>query len=219
MNLGLWFDKLLLKQRAFGALVFGRRKRALAAYEDITRLDPKDGLAWSTVGNMRMELGDAAGATDAFLRLLEAHPNDADSWFNLGYIYEQREQLGEAERCFRRALDLNDKLDRAWYGLGLALIRLDRLREAIDALQKNIKLQPFSPYGYYQLAMTLHHLGESDDAWRTYEQLKTFEPRYAATLKKDMESTRARAADERVSGSGSSGAVQLSSKEVLATST
>jgi hypothetical protein len=58
-----------------------------------------------------------------------------------------------------------------------------------EALEKNIKLQPFSPYGYYQLAMTQHHLGDSGDAWRTYEQLKNFEPRYAATLKRDIENT------------------------------
>jgi hypothetical protein len=56
-------------------------------------------------------------------------------------------------------------------------------------LKKNTKLQPFSPYGWYQLGMTYHHLGESGEAWRTYEHLKSFEPRYAATLKRDMEST------------------------------
>jgi tetratricopeptide (TPR) repeat protein len=63
-----------------------------------------------------------------------------------------------------------------------------QVREAIDALKQNVKLQPMSPYGFYQLGMTYHHLGEAGDAWRTYEQLKLFEPKYAATLKRDLES-------------------------------
>jgi hypothetical protein len=59
-------------------------------------------------------------------------------------------------------------------------------------LKKNTELQPFSPYGFYQLGMTYHHLGRSGDAWRTVETLKKFEPRYAATLKRDIENTPAR---------------------------
>jgi len=189
MNLSVFMGKLWLRAVAFAALLLGMKRRALEAYEQMVALDPKDIVAHSTVGNLRMEAGDAAGATDAFLRLLEVRPDDADAWFNLGYIYEQRENQAEAERCFRRAVELNANLDRAWYGLGLVLIRTGRLREAVDVLKQNIKLQPFSPYGYYQLAMTYHHLGDSGDAWRTHEQLKNFEPRYAATLKRDLEQT------------------------------
>jgi len=37
--------------------------------------------------------------------------------------------------------------------------------------------------------MTHHHLGEPEEAGRVYEKLKTFEPRYAATLKRDIERT------------------------------
>jgi hypothetical protein len=52
--------------------------------------------------------------------------------------------------------------------------------------------------------MTYHHLGESGEAWRTYEQLKTFEPKYAATLKRDLESTRARHKAATPAASGAS---------------
>ena len=69
-----------------------------------------------------------------------------------------------------------------------------RLEEAVPVLEKNTELQPFSPYGFYQLGMTYHHLGRSDDAWRIVEKLKHFEPRYAATLKRDIEGTPTRAA-------------------------
>lgn len=214
MSAGRFFGKLWLRSVAFNALLFGMKRRALEAYEQIVRIDPQDKIARATVGNMRMEQGDVAGAIDAFSGLVALDPAHADSWFNLGYIHDQRDELAEAERCFRRCIELNANHDRALYGLGLVLIRIGRLHDAVGALKQNIKLQPFSPYGYYQLAMTQHHLGDSGDAWRTYEQLKHFEPRYAATLKRDLEQTRPHAVVQLRTDSDS-----LSAKEALAAST
>jgi tetratricopeptide (TPR) repeat protein len=214
MNPAVFLEKTWLRMTAFAALLLGIKQRALEAYEQMARLDPKDIVAWATVGSMRMEQGDSTGAVDAFLRLLEVRPDHADSWFNLGYIYEQRNDEAEAERCFRRAVELNPNQDRAWYGLGLVLIRTGRLPEAVEVLKQNIKLQPFSPYGYYQLAMTHHHLGDSGEAWRTYEKLKNFEPRYAATLKRDIEQTRPQMQPGAPSSSDT-----ISTKEAIAATT
>ncbi len=184
-----WLTRFWVNQRANVAMLLKRSATAMACYRELIALNPRDEIARSTLGNLLMESGDAAGAAAQFEELVAIAPNNAEAWFNLGYIYEQGERLEDAERCFRRAIELKPSLDRAWYGLGLVLIRGGRLREAIAALKKNTELQPFSPYGFYQLAMTHHHLGESGDAWRIYEHLKTFEPRYAATLKRDMENT------------------------------
>ncbi|MCS6945654.1 MAG: tetratricopeptide repeat protein [Sutterellaceae bacterium] len=191
-----WLSWLWQRQRAYFAVLFGQKRVALDAYERLVALKPNDRIALATVGNLRMELGDAAGAAQAFETLLVQYPDDAESWFNLGYIYEHEDKLAEAERCFRRAIALKPSIDRAWYGLALVLIRTDRLHEAVEALKKNIELQPFSPYGYYQLGMTYHHLGEAGDAWRIYEKLKSFEPKYAATLKRDLENTVPRSATQ-----------------------
>jgi tetratricopeptide (TPR) repeat protein len=182
-----------INQRASVAMLLKRSEAAMRCYRELLALNPNDEDARATLGNLLMEAGDAAGASEAFERMVEINPANAEAWFNLGYVYEQRERLDDAERCFRRAVQLRPSIDRAWYGLGLVLIRCGRLREAVEALKKNIALQPFSPYGYYQLAMTHHHLGESAEAWRVHEKLKGFEPRYAATLKRDIENTPPRA--------------------------
>lgn len=188
-----WLVRGWLKMQADVALLIGLKRRALELHRQMVRLDPRDALARSTVGNLRAQLGDVDGAIAEFRALVDVDARNADAWFNLGFLLEGRDVLDEAERAFRRAVELNPSLDRAWYGLGLVLIRTDRLREAVEALKRNTKLQPFSPYGWYQLGMTYHHLGERDDAWRTYEHLKSFEPRYAATLKRDLETTPSRA--------------------------
>lgn len=183
-----------LANRASVAVLLKRNSTAIDLYRQIVELDPRDENARAALGNLLMEAGDAAGAIDAFLRLVEINPRNAEAWFNLGYIYEQRDDLANAERCFRRSVELKPSIDRAWYGLGLVLIRSERFGEAVEALKKNTELQPFSPYGWYQLGMTYHHLGERAKAQRIYEELKKFEPRYAATLKRDMERAPSRAA-------------------------
>lgn len=196
------------------AVVLGRKRRALEIYEQIVAAFPRDERAHSTVGNLRMELGEPQAAIGAFETLLALNARNADGWFNLGYIHEHCEADADAERCFRAAVEINPRLDRAWYGLGLVLIRQGRLAEAVSALKQNIKLQPFSPYGRFQLAMTYHHLGHSDDAWRVHDALRRFEPRFAATLKRDLEQTRPRRA-----GAPNSTSIDRSVKEAITTTT
>ena len=188
-----WIVKWSLKRRANFALLINRAPQAIRVMREILRIDPADVYARSVLGNLYAKQGDPSLAINEFSQLVAFHPDHADSWFNLGFLHDQRDELADAERCFRRAVELSPGLDRAWYGLGLVLIREGRLQEAIVTLQRNIKLQPFSPYGYYQLGMTYHHLGRAKEAWKVYEKLSQFEPKYAATLKRDLEQTKPQA--------------------------
>lgn len=186
MNLMNRLTKFWLKTSVAIAVVFGRQQRAVHLYQQILRLDPQEKNARSSLSNLLMQMGNSAGAINELTLQLEHYPNHAESWFNLGYVYEQQDNLIQAEKCFRRAIELKPIIDRAWYGLALVLIRSERLREAVDALKENVRLQPFSPYGWYQLGMTYHHLGEDTSALQVVEKLDKFEPRYAATLRRDM---------------------------------
>jgi Flp pilus assembly protein TadD len=197
--LGTWYVKFWLKRQVAVAVLLGRRQRSIELMRQVLQADPDDADARNALGNLLFEAGEPAAAVAEFVALVERQPGNADGWFNLGFVHESRDDLANAERCFRRALEVNPKIDRAWYGLGLTLIRRGRLDEATEALKKNIELQPFSPYGYYQLGMTYHHLGRAEDARQVQQRLQRFEPKYAATLKRDMETMplRARAGDLR----------------------
>lgn len=197
-----WTLKAWLAARASAAVVLGRTRDALACYERIVAFDPDDERARATVGNLRMQLDDAPGAARAFEELLRVNARNAVAWFNLGFIHDKCTEDAEAERCFRRALEIDPKLDRAWYGLGLVLIRQGRFEDAVQALERNTTLQPFSPYGWYQLAMTYHHLGQSAEAWQVHQELERFEPRYAATLERDLQQTAPRRAGSERAATG-----------------
>jgi tetratricopeptide (TPR) repeat protein len=184
-TLRLWW----LQLRANAALMFKRTPDAVRAYREMLEVDPRNESAGLMLGSLLVESGDRAGAVAQLELLTATHPAHADAWFNLGFLHDQADRLADAERCFRRAVELRPSIDRAWYGLGLVLIRDGRLTEAVDALKQTIKLQPFSPYGYYQLGLTYHHLGRTEDAWRVHKQLTGFEPKFSATLKRDLERT------------------------------
>jgi tetratricopeptide (TPR) repeat protein len=196
------------------AVLFGRKRRALDLYQEIVELRPRDDRAHSTIGNLQMELGDAQAAKQTFEAVTENFPRNAAAWFNLGFICDHNNEDAAAERCFKAAVELDPKLDRAWYGLGLVLIRQRRLGEAVAALKRNTRLQPYSPYGWYQLAITHHHLGQTEEAWRIHAELNKFEPRFAATLKRDLEQTPALHA-----GAAQSSFPAGSNKEASATTT
>jgi tetratricopeptide (TPR) repeat protein len=208
---GTWLGKFLLRRQIAVAVLLGRRRRSIELMQEVLRLDPDDADSRNALGNLLAESGDPAAAVEQFVLLVERSPENAEAWFNLGYLYESRDDLVNAERCFRRALGLNAKIDRAWYGLGLALIRTGRLDEAVDAFKRNVELQPFSPYGYYQLGMTYHHLGRRNEALRVEERLRNFEPKFAATLRRDIEQTLP------VTGKGSRSNGNLIEKEAIAT--
>ena len=184
-KLRLWW----LKFRASMALMFKWPTEAMRAYREMLDIDSRNELAHLMIGNLLADAGDKAGAIAQLEQLIAVNPANADAWFNVGFLHDQDDRLDDAERCFRKAVHLRPSLDRAWYGLGLVLIRDCRLEEAVAALQQTIKLQPFSPYGYFQLGLTYHHLGRSKDAWRVHKQLEGFEPKFSATLKRDLERT------------------------------
>jgi tetratricopeptide (TPR) repeat protein len=73
----------------------------------------------------------------------------------------------------------------------------------VAALETNIALQPMSPYGYYQLGMTYHHLGRAKEARRIVERLREFEPKYAATLERDVARTPAHTSTAAASATAS----------------
>lgn len=188
-----WLVRWWLDTQASVAQIFGRKSTAMDLYRRMVELDPGDARALTSLANLRMEAGDSAGAASVLVDLVQRRPTDANAWFNLGYVYEKRDELAAAERCMREAVRLNPGHDRAWYGLALVLIRAGALVDAVGALEKNIALQPMSPYGFYQLGMTYHHLGRADKAQHMVDRLRQFEPKYAATLERDIQHTTPRA--------------------------
>jgi tetratricopeptide (TPR) repeat protein len=170
-----------------GWLMFLKRHaQAQRIYEAVLADDSHHQLARGLLASALAADAKPAQALEHLRYMAAQNPAHAPTHFNTGFLLEQAGALPEAESAFRRALELDPRIDRAWYGLALVLIKQNRLTEALAALHENTRLQPFSPYGWYQLAMTHHHLGNGGEAARIRAHLAGFEPRVAAQLGRDL---------------------------------
>ena len=68
-------------------------------------------------------------------------------------------------------------------------IRQCRLDEAVAALRSNTALQPMSPFGWYQLARVEMDRQLPDEAHRILHHLRSFEPKVAAQLARELQSS------------------------------
>lgn len=175
----------LSKQMAVWATFFGRREMAEHWWWRVLEARPGNAHALASIGHLRAEAGDPAGAIAAFEQAVASGEAPASTWFNLGFM---RQEAGDHERAieaFDRAIAGDERLDRAWYGKALSLIKLGRVEESIPLLKKNTELQPMSPFGWYQLAHAYHRLGQTDRVANTIRKLAGFEPKVAKQLERE----------------------------------
>ncbi len=99
----------------------GKDSLALACYERIQRIDPRNALAWYNRGWVRLEhLGDANGAKKDFDKAIELQTNYADAWYNRGVAMERTQQPDSAAANYQICLTIDP-------GHTLAAMGLDRL--------------------------------------------------------------------------------------------
>jgi tetratricopeptide (TPR) repeat protein len=176
---------LILKWRAIGLILLGRREAALSCFDQMLVMHAQDAYALASRAHLRAELGNPQGAMQDYALLTALPGASAASFFNQGFLLEADGQIEAAEASFRRAVILDDSLDRAWFGLGLVLMRLSRLDEAIAALKRNTQLQPMSPYGWCELARIHVKRQEPEEVAKIIRHLQGFEPKVAAELARE----------------------------------
>jgi tetratricopeptide (TPR) repeat protein len=110
--------------------------RAIAAFEEATRLDPEYAIAWAA-------LGGAYGLKGTFMSMPE--------------------MVHKAIELERRALAIDPALADAHMWLGSALLHLGRVEEAIPEIREAIRLEPDSGQAHQGLARALW-IGRGDFA-------------------------------------------------------
>ncbi len=81
-------------------------KDAIAAYEKILALDPKQERVYSLLGNLYTEAGDYTRAKVTFMRLTKNFPASYAGHYYLGRINAKQGNVKEAEREYNKALEL-----------------------------------------------------------------------------------------------------------------
>jgi tetratricopeptide (TPR) repeat protein len=168
-------------------IFFKRPEQGKALYEDSLRLYPGDAHAKNCIATLYANNNQNDLALQLYGELAEQQPTVAAHVFNQAFIFDNMGSTDKAIELFLATIVIEPHFDRAWYGLALNYIQLRRFDEAIEALKQNTKLQPMSPYGWYQMSITYMHLDKKEDAYKIYEHLRGFDPKYARGLKLDLD--------------------------------
>jgi len=96
----------------------GLDSMALACYDRIKEIDPKNALAWYNSGWVRLEhLGELEEAEKDLSKAIELEPNYADAWYNRGVVMERLAKLDSAAANYQVALSIQPAHDLAARGL------------------------------------------------------------------------------------------------------
>jgi tetratricopeptide (TPR) repeat protein len=119
------------------------REAAQELFAEVLKLDPGQPEALSGLGELRLALGDAAGARELLVRRLALDSPDPDRALHLCRLAEAEEKLGDDAAAlghYRKSLALDAKREATHAGLARLLVRTERFEEAIRALTAWAKL-------------------------------------------------------------------------------
>lgn len=152
---------------------FGHEDRALQAYAEASRLDPKFVDAYKEIGFLLSKKSERhAEAEAAYRRALEIDPRAPGVRTRLGLMYLHQRRLEEAERVLREELAEDPRSALAQYTLGQVLALTKRPQEAIERFQSAIELDPRNPMALYALSQSLADLGREAESSRALEEFQ-----------------------------------------------
>jgi len=157
------------------------RDRALvdqaAVYaERAVQLDPREGAAYVTLGELRRISGRLPEAVDAFQRALGANSESVDARLGLADTYDAMGRAVDADRLYRDAMRLRPDYADVYGRYGRFLYQRGRFAEAMRMFTKQTEILPDAPRGYANLGAALQALGNPDQAIRAYRRSIEIQP-------------------------------------------
>jgi tetratricopeptide (TPR) repeat protein len=154
---------------------------AVAAYEEVLRLDPElkrvnmpVDIFWSDLAANMLQTGRGADLR----RYLEGALDRRESAVLLdllGLAFEQEAEDdadADAERCYRRAIDIDSNHASSWKNLGILLERRNELDKALECLGRSYGLEPNDIQTVEHLKLIHYRLGHPDKAREFEEKAK-----------------------------------------------
>ena len=129
-------------------------------------VEPAGGEEDWLVRGMELEATDAAAASVAYERAIEADPSCLDAYVNLGRLLHEGKRLARAETVYREALRQCGEDGVLHYNLGVLLDDLGRGSEAVSHYEAALRADPDLADCHYNLALLCERLGRPKDAIR-----------------------------------------------------
>jgi len=153
----------------------GHRERAIAAFQEIVKLNPRDPDAHLQLGRLYQEQGQIERATNSFRAVARLRPGSAEACFRLGLCLLRQQQLDEALEQLEKAVKLDPENGRAHQRLGTIYDKKGRGDEAIAALKRAVELEPDQVRYHQQLGFLYESAGRHEDAVACFKKVLELE--------------------------------------------
>lgn len=146
--------------------------RAIAAYRDALRINPRLAGAHTELGDLFYHSQDEklrAAAASEFQEALDANPRDEKAQLAMGILAAQRGDLKTAYTDDSRALQLEPNDSDACTELAKILIQMDRKDEARQLLERAVQIEPSNYLAHYLLGTLYQQQGKTGEAKQQVE--------------------------------------------------
>ncbi len=143
--------------------MLGEMEPAIAQFNAVLRLDPKDEVALNNLGGAFHRLGLYAQSTNVFAELLRLNPDNAAAHFNRGVSLMALGDFPLAATHFAAAARLNPGYPTPPLNLGKMLLRLGQPDQAAAAFAEALRRNPGYAEAHSQLGLLLVTQGKTPD--------------------------------------------------------
>lgn len=167
-----------------GWFAYGKEKmsqeqnsEALAAFDQVIKLDPQHYRAWINRGNVLTNLGQLEMAIAAYEQAIKIKPDAQLAWSNLGDAFYDLERYQDAVNSWDKALEIDPNDSETWYNKGLALaINLGQLEESLVCWEKSLALNPEDAQAWCNYGITLAGLNRWQEAINCWDRATEINP-------------------------------------------
>jgi len=132
-NLGLALAQQNRPQEAIVEL-----RRAVAGH-------PKYAVAWLTLAEQALKVGDRVTTEAALQAVLKLEPATPAAWLSLGRLRFEQQRMPDARDAYAQVVRLEPNNAQAHYNLALCLLQLDDRPGALRHLREALRLRPNYP--------------------------------------------------------------------------
>ena len=144
----------------------GQYKEAMAEFNKVIEMDPKNAEAYNYRGYCYILAGDFEKATADYTKAIDLDPFYADAYYNRAMVYDMHKSDHTNAICdFTKAIQLKPRFGEAYLGRGAAYAKDGKSDAAINDYNKAIEIDPENGNIYYNRAVTYYAKGEYQKSW------------------------------------------------------
>ena len=156
----------------------GKYREAIAAYDEVLRLQPDDAVAYNNRGLAKMDLGQYEAALADFDEALRLKPDQAETYNNRGLAKKDLGQHEAAIADFDEALRLQPDLAETYNNRGNAKRGLGQHEAAIADFDEALRLKPDQAEPYNNRGFVGNIMGRHEAASEDCDKAIRLKPDY-----------------------------------------